>query len=482
MLSHPSIIKILEENQTEPINKICIFFFHQDTKNKLSFLLEFLKEKLKSISIELFDIDSNSVNKLSDFNIFIYKSIDEANDLSSHDKVKMKPHLFFLDGVQENSQKEDVIFYAIQNFVDIVNSNLLLVAERYLAKRTLIESGDLTGLVNNCFHCIKFKGLICDDQGTCRYTRIARPKLKPYLPTLECKIHITGFELKNLSMPNTKDNITGFNKAIYDSINNLFFHPLRSIIPDNIKGYESASLTNTTEYIKILQKSLSSIRQKNISFLTTDSTFLKYEDNAWKNPYMLRILAVSWRKINGNKINLIVSRLFIIDFQSYELSFIAKRFIPFFIINHILGIKVYVVSKKALLVEMQPSDLNFYIKSRLKVIGNGNIDIVGSDSLGILDTKFPYIRIFEKSLGPLHEGYITYVEKCLNNTVLSNEPINKSLYSLFEFKNLEEDIKKDLNNEIIEQITFSRDYYTELINLNESKLKIVENKLKDYDT
>jgi len=456
------------------VKNITIFWDNQELSNRHELLVKYLNDNLKNIEISNLNISQFSEEKLSEFNIVVSKSkINGGPNFSKTILGSEKLVIVFLSDIDKSEMQSgafgnELIFYPLSQIVPILFCYLAIFAEYYLARTTLIEKGDLSGFSIYCLTCEHFKGEHCE---TCKndVDRILYKQITPYLPAKNCKIFIEGFKITKPALRRISEGLNEDNKKAYEAIHDLFFSTYKHI-PESIIKYEKASNRNIRLYIDILCKIIDNhAPEEKSSLITTDATFLASDECTWFNDTdFIKILAHTKRGLNNND-NLTVSRVLIVDFSKHEINQISERIIPFFILNHLLDIDVYVYNKMSLLKDIQECDLNFFIKSQV-VKKDHRLRIGLSESLGIIDTKFPFIRILERQTGPLHLGYISYIEDILNSRILLKEPLN----NFHDFKNLKSNNCSKTINETLDNWEhpqkFPDKFAKELLDLNRDKI------------
>lgn len=481
------------------IKKIIIYQDGDIDKEHIE-ILKFLGNRIREINVEFKRINENerfrrSIDRLY---IFIFKSVSSISekklslDINKNGKrrrIKDKVFLPIKDSLLfhcDFSTKEFdvngvlVIIFPLDRLLDILNACLTVYVEKYLSKKTFIERGDLSGCFDGCFNCKSFLGFPCVPvPKTCIYKESNRPT-SPFLPNPECKLFIKGFKIAESGL---FIDIDQCNLKIYDSIKNLFFEQFK-FIPSKSESYKNCSNENYDAYVNILKEKIKLFESgSNLSLVTTDMSFLKTEGNPWfiADP-LIEILSDTKKiltpkeenekeenekedsiAIKNESENNIISRVLIIDFNNINfgrekderINYIVRRLIPFYLLNRAIGINVYLTSLDRIHEQIQINDINFYFLSNYRINEGLNnklklIHLENSKSLGIIDTKFPFIRVFERNeKKPIHNGYITYIEESLNQ-IFEKSPIN----NLDDFKKLEDsedygNIKIEINSVLV---------------------------------
>ncbi|MCX6238937.1 MAG: hypothetical protein NTY07_15470 [Bacteroidia bacterium] len=475
------IQKVSDEKKT--INSIVFFWSDTKLRNDYRKLINYIKDKLSNISIYDFEIKDLKEDNFKELNIVV-ATIDDLN-LSDSNKIFWSEKIFI--AFSNKSEKgevlkkdfdNEIVQYPLKQLFPILFAYLAIFAENYLAKTTLIEIGDLSGFDVECLICQNFKGISCEKCIRDLDISIFKP-IVPYLPAENCKIFIEGFRITKPSLPLISTKLKEDNKKAYEAIHDLFFSTYKHI-PSSIRKYEIASNQNIKIYIDILCKIIDHLSMDEVaSIITTDSTFLKSDEYTWFNDKeFIRILAHTKRGLLNNS-SLRVSRILVVDFNRYSLEYISKRIIPFYILNSILKIDIYVFDKSSLLKEIKDCDLNFFLKSRIIEINN-KMRIGESEILGIIDTKFPFIRILERDSGALHKGYISYIENILNERILLKEPLNNfPVFKELKTNDCQIIIDETLGNWSNPRL-FPKTFSQELLDINNDKVQQISNFLNDF--
>jgi hypothetical protein len=431
-------------------------------KDENATLIYFLKERKKISFNESIYNDENELDEL-----YVYITINNIHEEKFHFRNTNEE---FYDG--------DRRIYPFSQLVIIITEYIKLCAQLYLCQKTFIERGYFSNAHRECF-------LKCDQpEAICEIDKcplnLSRFDVKyPYIPAEECKIFISDFtvpdeESLSLLIKNDKENKDS-NKEVQKAIRNLFFNRY-NYLSENINNYQRLAKANIESYIEI-QCNIIDTTPSEGSFLTTDKTFSKSNRNPWYEEKMfLKILASTSQYINNG---ITFSRVLIIDFDEFNKPIdLLTRLVPFYLINTILGIHIYIANYSKVLGKIQECDINFFIQSKIK--NSGKLKLESSNILGIIDVKFPFIRIYENSIyKPLHIGYINYIENFLNRNILTRtldvEKFNCLRISKELEKTIKDIIKSQLNDDIETHKIITKEIIKEI--LHENYLEFTEDEI-----
>lgn len=446
-------------------------------------LEETLHEVFPKIHFKYYEF--NQINKtvcISYLNVVILSTEDKKKNFCNTIKEFYKNNpddgkkIFIFSGDKTEIIDNNFIQFEKVNLIPVLEAYLTFFIEPFIAKGTLIEKDSLCDFDEDCLSCSEFTGIErrkCrkwknyERYGQCRrYLRPPERIIRPYFSDNDDNIFVKGFEH------------TRQNRAARVAIGNLFFSRNR-FDPDEVLQSILTYQENMKLYTDKLCEVLQTCQNIATSFFTIDSIFLNHEEShcyTWFNDQnLIEILINSYKVIKNPDNRIKISRLLVVDFDKFSnIDSIVEQLIIFYIVNHALGVELYICDKKYIQKDIQEYDLNFFLKSTFCQSTN---TIKNSEILGILDLKFPFIRVFLKERSKLHEFYILCIEKVINAKVF--EIISKK-QDCFHLNDELLEFKKLIDNVTGEIFEYQK-IFDELVSCKEDEKKEKINQLRSLN-